>query len=131
MSHIAQTFRLVYKSCVTVELAPNANEPQDDIWDVETQAKVFKAISDPARLEILRCLVRAGRGITCGEVGAMINISKSAGSYHFRILREAGLTVTKKVAREKYVSANTDVINRYITGFIDNIKKKPTDPKIS
>lgn len=113
----------MYKSCVTIEPTPDTEDTQDDVWDVETQAKVFKAIADPVRLEILRHLIRVDRGITCGEVGAVISISKSAGSYHFRILREAGLTMTKKKSREKYVSANTDTIRRYVTNFIDNVKK--------
>jgi uncharacterized HTH-type transcriptional regulator yceK len=120
---VALTGRMVYKSHVTVELTNMAEDAVDAEWDVEIQSKVFKAVSDPVRLEILRYLIYMDRGITCSEIGSVINISKSAGSYHFRILREAGLTVTRKESREKYVAVNLDTINRYITNFIDNIRE--------
>ncbi|WP_368303159.1 ArsR/SmtB family transcription factor, partial [Lacticaseibacillus rhamnosus] len=50
-----------------------------------------------------------------------INMSKSAGSYHFRLLREAGLTKTRKESREKYVSLNTEAFKLYVTDFFENL----------
>ena len=85
------------------------------------QVKVFKALSDPVRLQILRYLKQVGRGVTCGEIGEVIKISKSAGSYHFRVLREAGLTIAEKKSREKYVSINLATLNQYVTGFADRL----------
>lgn len=101
---------------MTVELT---RAPTSSDWDEDMQVKVFKALSDPVRLQILRYLKRVGRGVTCGEIGEVIDISKSAGSYHFKTLREAGLTITEKKSREKYVSINLKTLNDYVTHFVD------------
>ena len=87
----------------------------------ERQVKVFKALADPVRLAIIRYLKKVNREVTCGEVGAAIQMSKSAGSYHFRLLREAGLTTTRKSSREKYVSLNDEAFELYVTNFYKNL----------
>lgn len=92
-------------------------EKQED----ELRVKVFKALSDPIRLEIIRYLKKVNRGITCGEIGEIVKMSKSAGSYHFKILREAGLILTRKQSREKYVSLNYDIFDKYVTKFLDSL----------
>lgn len=102
-----------YYGCMTVE----HNAPDDN----ETTAKVFKALSDPVRLEIIRYLKKVGRGVTCKEVGLAVDITRSAGSYHFRTLREAGLIHMRKDAREKYVTLDYEAFDRYVTHFFDSL----------
>lgn len=102
-----------YHSFMIIELSDKQVE--------EMQVKVFKALADPVRLAIVRYLKKVDREVTCGEVGAAINMSKSAGSYHFRLLREAGLTKTRKESREKYVSLNTEAFELYVTDFFENL----------
>ncbi|MTT33058.1 metalloregulator ArsR/SmtB family transcription factor [Terrilactibacillus sp. BCM23-1] len=92
-------------------------EKQED----ELRVKVFKALSDPIRLEIIRYLKKVNRGVSCGEIGEIVKMSKSAGSYHFKILREAGLILTRKQSREKYVSLNYDIFDKYVTKFLDSL----------
>ncbi|ARY92083.1 MULTISPECIES: ArsR/SmtB family transcription factor [Lacticaseibacillus] len=87
----------------------------------EIQVKVFKALADPVRLAIIRYLKKVNKEVTCGEVGEAIKMSKSAGSYHFRLLREAGLTKTRKSSREKYVSLNAENFDLYVTNFYKNL----------
>jgi DNA-binding transcriptional ArsR family regulator len=55
---------------------------------------VFRAIADPTRREILGLLRSGGRSV--GEVAANFRISRPAISRHLRLLRSAGLIVTKK-----------------------------------
>jgi DNA-binding transcriptional ArsR family regulator len=57
-----------------------------------TLERVFHALSDPARLEIVRHLARVEEA-TCGELE--FGRPKSSMSHHFRILREAGLVHTR------------------------------------
>ena len=57
-----------------------------------TLERVFHALSDPARLEIVRYLARVDEA-TCGELE--FGRPKSSMSHHFRILREAGLVHTR------------------------------------
>jgi DNA-binding transcriptional ArsR family regulator len=55
---------------------------------------VFKAIADPTRREILG-LLRGGR-CTVGELARNFRTSRPAISKHLRLLRCAGLVVTRK-----------------------------------
>ena len=87
----------------------------------EVRSKIFKALSEPLRLEIIRFLVKEGKEVSCGEIGDNVNLTKSAASYHFKTLREAGLTFTRKESREKYVSINYEMFDQYLKGFLDSL----------
>ena len=55
---------------------------------------VFRAIADPTRREILS-LLRGGRQ-TVGEIAGNFPMSRPAISKHLRLLRSAGLVVTRQ-----------------------------------
>lgn len=57
-----------------------------------TLERLFHALSDPVRLEIVRCLSRVDEA-TCGELDG--GRPKSSMSHHFRVLRDAGLVHTR------------------------------------
>ena len=59
-----------------------------------TMERLFHALSDPARLEIVRHLARV-EAAPCGELE--FGRPKSSMSHHFRILRDAGLVHTRSV----------------------------------
>ena len=54
----------------------------------------FKALSDPARREILTIL-KAGKK-SAGEIGEQFNMTGATISYHLSILKKAGLIVETK-----------------------------------
>ncbi|MFC6324148.1 ArsR/SmtB family transcription factor [Companilactobacillus baiquanensis] len=85
------------------------------------QIAVFKALADPVRLEIIQYLKQSDHEVSCGEVGRKIDISKTSGSYHFKLLQVAGLINARKEAREKYVSLNQATFDKYVTNFYKNI----------
>jgi DNA-binding transcriptional ArsR family regulator len=87
----------------------------------ELRVRIFKALADPMRIQIIRYLRRVNKETTCGDVSKVIKMSKSAGSYHFKVLREAGLTITRKDSREKYVSLNYDTFEKYVNHFLDSL----------
>jgi DNA-binding transcriptional ArsR family regulator len=58
------------------------------------RALIFKAIADPTRREIL-ALLRVGPS-TVGEIAQNFRTSRPAISKHLRLLRNAGLVVTRK-----------------------------------
>lgn len=87
----------------------------------QVRVEIFKALADETRLEILRVLKSCGKEMSCGEIGERINISKSTASYHFKILREAGLTSTRKVAKNRYVQLRLETFNEFLPGFLDSI----------
>jgi len=58
------------------------------------QDVVFRAVADPTRRDILR-LLRGGQ-LSVGEVAANFTQSRPAISKHLRLLRSAGLVVTRE-----------------------------------
>jgi DNA-binding transcriptional ArsR family regulator len=56
--------------------------------------RIFKAIADPTRREILSLL--RGGPCTVGEIAQNFRTSRPAISKHLRLLRGAGLVVTRK-----------------------------------
>ena len=61
--------------------------------------KVFKALSDGTRQEILRLL--EGQQRTVGEIVERIQISQPGVSKHLRVLRDAGLVVARVDAQRR------------------------------
>ena len=72
-------------------------------------ARIFKALSDPTRLQILR---RLQEGEDCANViQRSLGLSQSGLSYHMKILAEAGLVNCRQVAQRTYYSLNTEQLN--------------------
>ncbi|ARW24441.1 metalloregulator ArsR/SmtB family transcription factor [Pediococcus acidilactici] len=90
---------------------------QEDI----KRAEIFKVLSDPNRLSMIRTLYKSKREMTCGEVGKKLEVSKSTVSYHFKILRSVGLTNTRKEAQSKYLSLKFETFDKYLPGFLDSL----------
>lgn len=82
---------------------------------------IFKALSDEMRLQIVRLLRDKGGEMSCGEVGEHIHIPKSTASYHFKILREAGLTSTRKESLNRYVKLRLDTFEKFLPNFLDSL----------
>ena len=82
---------------------------------------IFKALSDPVRIEIIKYLKNVNDEVICGEVGRFVGISKPSGTYHFKLLEESGLINVRKSAREKYISLNYNVLDKYVTHFFSNL----------
>ncbi|RDY28170.1 ArsR family transcriptional regulator [Romboutsia weinsteinii] len=75
---------------------------------------IFKALSDPIRLEILKKLYSAESVCVC-ELVNIFDISQSKLSYHLKLLLSANLI--DKTARGKwnYYSVNRDSISKILT----------------
>ncbi|WCK54097.1 metalloregulator ArsR/SmtB family transcription factor [Aneurinibacillus sp. Ricciae_BoGa-3] len=84
----------------------------------DMRVKIFKALSDPTRIEIIRTLYTVNKEMACGEVGEYCSISKSNASYHFRTLREAELIEVRKEAQTKYTKLNQGTFHKYLPGFL-------------
>jgi len=89
--------------------------------DNEIRVHIFKALSDEVRLNIVAMLFEKKTELSCGEIGDILDINKSTASYHFKTLREAGLTTTRKVGQNKFVSLNIDVFDEILPGFLDTL----------
>lgn len=81
-------------------------------------AHVLQALSDPVRLEIVEALAEGGEQ-ACGAMP--LPVSASTRSHHFRILRDAGVTVTRAVGTHRLVSLRRGDLERRFPGLLDAV----------
>jgi DNA-binding transcriptional ArsR family regulator len=87
-------------------------------------AGVLGALGDPMRLKILKKLLERRQGcLSCSEAAPCADMAKSTLSYHFRILREAGLIRTTKQGVENLNSVRSDDLNERFPGLLSTIMK--------
>jgi DNA-binding transcriptional ArsR family regulator len=89
-----------------------ADEPRAEEM---TLAAVMAALSDPARLEIVRVLAAQGER-TCGTFD--LGLSKATRSHHFKVLREAGVTHTRAEGTHRHVSLRRDALEARFPGLL-------------
>ncbi len=70
-------------------------------------AETFKALSDPARREIL-LLLKSGR-LSAGEIGSHFHMTGATISYHLSQLKKAGLVYETKEKNFVYYQLNASV----------------------
>lgn len=76
--------------------------------EFERKAHVFKALSDPNRLRILKILKK---GEICGTaILKELNISQPTLSHHMRVLCDANITKNRRQGKWVYYSFNIDGI---------------------
>jgi DNA-binding transcriptional ArsR family regulator len=79
---------------------------------------VMGALADPARVAIVRALAAEGEA-ACGTFE--LGLSKATRSHHFRILREAGLTLTRTEGTKRLVSLRRDDLDARFPGLLDAV----------
>jgi DNA-binding transcriptional ArsR family regulator len=77
--------------------------------------KVFKALGDPTRRQILQLLREREMG--AGEIAAAFTLAKPTLSGHFNVLREAGLVVSEKTGTSIVYRLNVSVLEEALLGF--------------
>jgi DNA-binding transcriptional ArsR family regulator len=81
-------------------------------------ASVLHALSDPARLAIVRHLA-SGHECSCG--GFDLDLSKATLSHHYRVLREAGVVKTRPDGRRRLLSLRRGDLDRRFPGLVDAV----------
>ncbi|MGI8411110.1 MAG: ArsR/SmtB family transcription factor [Solirubrobacteraceae bacterium] len=81
-------------------------------------ATVMRTLGDPVRLEIVR-LLADGRPRMCGEVSGALDLPPSTGSYHMRLLREAGVTRTRAEGTLRLISLRREDLEQRFPGLVD------------
>ena len=75
---------------------------------------IFKALSDPIRLDILKKLYSAESVCVC-ELTDIFDISQSKLSYHLKLLLSANLINKTSKGKWNFYSVNKDAISRVLT----------------
>ena len=78
--------------------------------------KVFKALNDDTRREILR-LLRA-KDLTAGEIAEHFQISKPSISHHLDILKQANLVIPERQGQFISYSINVTVLDEILEWLI-------------
>jgi len=89
-------------------------------------SKVFKAISDPTRRQVL-ALLRDGP-LTAGELADHFEVSKPTMSAHFSVLREADLIAASKQGTTIVYCLKISVLEEALLGFAQLLGIQPKAP---
>jgi DNA-binding transcriptional ArsR family regulator len=79
---------------------------------------VLHALSDPVRRCIVGRLAREGE-VPCGGFG--LSVTKSTRTYHFRVLREAGLIDQREEGNRKLNTLRRDEIDQRFPGLLEAV----------
>jgi DNA-binding transcriptional ArsR family regulator len=90
-------------------------QPDRDQLDLVT---ILAALSDPTRLGIVATLAEVGE-VSCRIFGDGGN--KTALSYHYAKLREAGVTWTRIDGTQRFISLRRDDLDARFPGLLDSI----------
>ena len=80
-------------------------------------AETFKALSDPARRQILE-LLRQGP-MSAGEIGSHFDMTGATISYHLKILKKAALVFETRDKNFIYYQLNTSVLEEIMLWISD------------
>lgn len=78
--------------------------------DSDRRAKIFAALADPTRLQIVELLANC-KEMSGSEIASQLEISLALFFYHSKTLCEAGLIKTRRAGQTKYHSLNRDLLS--------------------
>ena len=90
-------------------------QPDCDQLDLVT---ILAALSDPTRLGIVATLSEVGE-VSCGYLGE--GATKTALSYHYAKLREAGVTWTRIEGTQRFISLRRGDLEARFPGLLDSV----------
>lgn len=90
--------------------------PARDALDL---VEVLQALGDPVRLQIVRILARADDPIACNQIP--IPVSKSTGSHHLKVLREAGVVTAEVDGTRRYYTLRADDLDARFPGLLASV----------
>jgi DNA-binding transcriptional ArsR family regulator len=81
-------------------------QPEHPKLDEISLTGVLAALSDPVRLSLV-CRLSQSEELTCGQFE--VDVANSTLSHHLKILREAGVTLTRREGTRCFVSLRPDI----------------------
>jgi ArsR family transcriptional regulator len=74
---------------------------------------MFKVLSDPTRLKIVKLLAEAEGPLCVNAITHRLGVSQSAVSQHLRVLRQTGLASGDRYGSNVHYSLNAGVVRQY------------------
>jgi DNA-binding transcriptional ArsR family regulator len=79
---------------------------------------VMHALSDPARRKVVSALAAEGER-ACGTFD--LGVTKATASHHFKVLREAGITMTRIDGAHRFLTLRRDDLDARFPGLLDAV----------
>lgn len=86
--------------------------------EIEELAEIFKALSDPTRLKLIKLLTE-NKFLCVNALTQRLNVTQSAVSQHLRILRQVGLVIGDRKGYHIHYSLNHDLLTQYKTRLLE------------
>lgn len=85
----------------------------DGMDEIEELAEIFKALSDPTRLRLVKLLSEGGGALCVNALACRLGVTQSAVSQHLRVLRQAGLVWGDRRGYHVHYSLDRDRLEQY------------------
>ena len=87
----------------------------------DKHTNIFKALGDSTRFKIVYLIISSNNNLCVNAIANQLSVSQPAVSQHLKILKHAGIVISKKMGYHCHYSINMDTIND-ISNFIDKLK---------
>ena len=81
--------------------------------EIEELTEVFKALSDPTRLRLVKLLGEGGGALCVNALARLLEVTQSAVSQHLRVLRQARLVKGERHGYFVHYSLDRDNLEQY------------------
>jgi ArsR family transcriptional regulator len=89
--------------------------------EIEEVSEVFKALSDPTRLRLVKLLTDHKGELCVNALARRLNVTQSAVSQHLRVLRQAGLVKGNRRGSEVHYSLAQDRLEQYKARILETL----------
>jgi ArsR family transcriptional regulator len=88
--------------------------PEEAVYDrdLTSEAALFKALGDPARVAILATLARAEHEVCVCDFTSGLDLNQSTVSHHLKLLKDAGLVTSVRRGTWGFYSLASDARER-------------------
>jgi DNA-binding transcriptional ArsR family regulator len=80
-------------------------------------ATIMRTLGDPLRLEMVRLLGEENE-VLCGDLYERLGLPLSTGSYHAKLLREAGVTRARAAGTQRLISLRREDLESRFPGLV-------------
>lgn len=105
----------VSKHCKTPKQAARAASPLEEHLDPE----LFRALGDPTRVLLLRCLAQCGRSCSVSEIAECCKVDFSVVSRHLSLLAAVGVLRSEKEGRTVFYIVDYEALARSFRALAD------------
>ncbi|MEA2623449.1 MAG: hypothetical protein QOH61_2359 [Chloroflexota bacterium] len=98
--------------------------------ELSNLVEFFRALADPVRLEMVRCIARDGE-VACTTFEGMFAIAKSTISYHIRMLRMTGMITVRKDGPFYHYQLVTDTFDQLAPHLLESLVGRPPEAPIA